>query len=186
MEWFTADSHFFHKNILGFENRPFDNVEEMNKGLIKKWNETVKEDDTVYHLGDFGMHLKYDVWVELLQQLNGKIILIQGNHDNTKELKKLEEEGLIEYHAIGLKIKKSKHVFYLTHYPFEIGERPQKWSLHGHIHSSPSMFLNQLNVGVDSIFSKQLNKEFGELISFDEIIEYAENLTPQIIENYGR
>ncbi len=55
---FTADTHFFHKNIIKYCNRPFNTVEDMNEELIKRWNETVAPDDLVYHLGDFGLYIK--------------------------------------------------------------------------------------------------------------------------------
>lgn len=52
--WFIGDLHFFHKNILFFENekRPFSCLEEMHEHIIKKWNENVKEKDKIYCLGD--------------------------------------------------------------------------------------------------------------------------------------
>ena len=50
---FTSDTHFFHEGIIKFCNRPFATVEEMNETLIQNWNETVPENGTVFHLGDF-------------------------------------------------------------------------------------------------------------------------------------
>ena len=60
--YFTADTHFSHKNILLYENRPYQSIEEMDNDLIEKWNKTVGKNDTVYHLGDF----------VLVAQQNGK------------------------------------------------------------------------------------------------------------------
>ena len=50
--FFTSDTHFDHKNIIRYCNRPFSSIEEMNNFLIKRWNATVGPDDTVFHLGD--------------------------------------------------------------------------------------------------------------------------------------
>jgi len=77
MIYFTSDTHFNHKNILKYSNRPFASVEEMDEVLIMNWNAAVGNDDTIYHLGDFcmGEHTKY------LKQLNGNIIFIKGSHD---------------------------------------------------------------------------------------------------------
>ena len=50
--FFTSDTHFDHKNILRFCNRPWETVEEMNQGLIDNWNSVVGPDDIVFHLGD--------------------------------------------------------------------------------------------------------------------------------------
>ena len=79
--WFIGDTHFYHKNIIKFEDefRPFDTVEEMNETLVDNWNRVVQPEDTVYHVGDvvFGGHEKH----EIIGRLNGKKRLILGNHD---------------------------------------------------------------------------------------------------------
>ncbi|MBX4152323.1 hypothetical protein [Paenibacillus lautus] len=51
--YYTSDTHFCHKNILHYENRPYQDTEEMDAALIEKWNNVVSKNDTVYHLGDF-------------------------------------------------------------------------------------------------------------------------------------
>lgn len=56
--FFTADPHFGHTNIIRYENRPFASAEEMDQELIRRWNETVSPEDTVYLLGDFSFYRK--------------------------------------------------------------------------------------------------------------------------------
>ena len=75
-----ADTHFGDDNIRKFENRPFDTVIQMTRGLIERWNETVSENDTVYVLGDFCVESEIKT-VLAENKLTGKIILIVGNHD---------------------------------------------------------------------------------------------------------
>lgn len=55
MDYFTADTHFFHKNIIRYCDRPFESITKMNNVMINNWNNTVGKNDTVYALGDFAM-----------------------------------------------------------------------------------------------------------------------------------
>jgi calcineurin-like phosphoesterase family protein len=50
--WFASDYHFCHANVIKYDGRPFNNVEEMNQTLIDNWNEVVGDDDVVFYLGD--------------------------------------------------------------------------------------------------------------------------------------
>ena len=85
----TSDWHFNHKNILKYQpNRPGKTIEEMNSALIKHWNETVKPEDTIYHLGDFTFHKDPK---EFIDQLNGNKIFILGNHDVKSKLEQYGE-----------------------------------------------------------------------------------------------
>lgn len=182
MIYFTSDTHHLHKNVLGFEKRPFNTVEEMTLVMIEQWNSQVKENDIVYHLGDFCLS-SYEDTVDILKKLNGKIRLIKGNHDFSKHYKKQEILDLLdEYHPIGTEIKYNKQRMWLTHYPFEIGLRPRMWSVHGHIHSMESTWDNQINVGVDSPHFK--HKPFGELISIDELVAVMKERLPSIEERF--
>ena len=79
-EWILSDSHWGHSNIIKYSNRPFANVEEMNKALIDNWNNVVSKDDVVWHLGDFALG-KRSCIPDIIKSLNGKINLISGNHD---------------------------------------------------------------------------------------------------------
>jgi len=78
--FFTSDTHFGHKNILKYCNRPFVNVEEMDEVMIERWNGRIGKNDSVYHLGDFSFSSNPKTYFE---RLNGKKILIIGNHDNS-------------------------------------------------------------------------------------------------------
>jgi calcineurin-like phosphoesterase family protein len=79
--FFTADQHFGHANILKYQsNRRFQDVEKMDEAIIDAWNSVVTDDtDTVYCLGD--MSFKPYILREYLPFLNGRKILIFGNHD---------------------------------------------------------------------------------------------------------
>lgn len=81
MIYFIADTHFDDPNILIYSRQQFKTVQENNDLIIKNWNNVVKEDDIVYHLGDFG---NYDY----IDKLNGDIRIIKGNHDDEEMFRK--------------------------------------------------------------------------------------------------
>ena len=68
--WVISDTHFGHKNVIKYDNRPFQDVAAMDEALIKNWNSVVKPGDTIYHLGDFAFSSE-DKVCEVLERLNG-------------------------------------------------------------------------------------------------------------------
>lgn len=77
--WLTSDTHYSHKNTLRYCGRPFFTIKQCDDAMIERWNTVVKPEDTVYHFGDVAMHTA--PMKRILPQLNGKKILIVGNHD---------------------------------------------------------------------------------------------------------
>lgn len=167
--FFTSDTHFGHENIIKYCNRPFNSVEEMNDTLIKNWNSVVKENDIVFHLGDFGF-IGIQEFKRIKNQLNGKIYLITGNHD-----RKMLHNGVIkflnlfEYIGPELYINIDGQKIYLNHKPYlcfdgSYGrtDKTWTWQLFGHVHSGPNtmtgldcqrlvhLFPTQYDVGVDN------------------------------------
>ena len=126
-----ADTHFGDDNIRKFENRPFDTVIQMTRGLIERWNETVSENDTVYVLGDFCVESEIKT-VLAENKLNGKIILIVGNHD-----KGFEEE----YRKYGVEVIEHPIIldgfWILSHEPMYVSEQTPYANVFGHVHNNP-------------------------------------------------
>ena len=77
--WVISDTHFGHANILSYSDRPFSNVTEMDEYMVTAWNETVKDGDIVYHLGDVYFS---SVGAQNLPKLKGRKRLVLGNHDD--------------------------------------------------------------------------------------------------------
>jgi calcineurin-like phosphoesterase family protein len=88
--WFTSDTHFSHKNIIKYCKRPFGGIDHMNMILIQNWNEVVGPDDLVWHLGDVAMGNRRHI-PGYREKLNGRIHLVQGNHDYGKQLSCFDE-----------------------------------------------------------------------------------------------
>ena len=132
--FFTSDTHFYHGNIIRFCNRPFKDVETMNETIISNWNNTVGQDDIVFHLGDFCLGGSAE-WTRILNRLNGRIYLIMGNHD----LKNIRQGYIdrFEHVAMQMHITVGKQKIYLNHYPFLCFDGGYKdvWQLFGHVHT---------------------------------------------------
>lgn len=86
--FFTSDTHFGHFNICKYCHRPFDSRSEMDQTLIDNWNSVVPADGIVVHCGDFMLaHNDSDLekcmkeYMKYLGKLNGRILLVRGNHD---------------------------------------------------------------------------------------------------------
>ena len=52
----------------------------MNQALIERWNDSVHSDDTVWVLGDVALG-RIDETLALVGGLNGRKLLLAGNHD---------------------------------------------------------------------------------------------------------
>lgn len=135
--FFTADCHFGHLNIIKYDNRPFTCVREMDEEMIRRWNETVAPQDTVYILGDLSWHDDAKT-AEILRQLNGKKILIDGNHDNN--LGPLSRKEFKETHFGYWEIRDPNHgslKVIMSHYPMHLynGQRRGAVMLYGHVHN---------------------------------------------------
>lgn len=147
--WFTSDTHFGHKNIIKYTNRPFDTVEEMNDVLIQNWNDRIKSNDRVFHLGDFAFGEKYIK--EIFPKLNGRVTLIKGNHDRRDW--KLLGQYADTYDTLTIKNDVIGSIV-LFHYPILEWDKIHHGAghLYGHKHSPPGTIGHgrSFDIGVDA------------------------------------
>lgn len=153
MIFYTADLHFHYKPFL--PGRPFASVEEMDEAMIRLWNETVTDRDTVYVVGDVGYNGGY-VPGDALGRLQGRKHLIRGNHDTGFEnAQKLFDyfETVTDFNEID---DGETHIL-LCHYP--ILYRKRGYMIHGHLHQARGpeydilrQMPRMLNAGVDVNF----------------------------------
>lgn len=142
-ELVTSDTHWYHDNILEYDNRPFDSMSDMLDKMIGSWNAVVDPDDIVYHLGDValirgGREVYIEYLSELNSYLNGRKILILGNHDRNKS--DMHAAGFSEVYS-ELDIVRSGIRIHMQHKPW--GRDPNKLIdashadivLHGHVHT---------------------------------------------------
>jgi len=150
--WFTSDFHFGHANIIKYCGRPFKDVGHMDSVIVKRHNERVKPDDTVYFLGDFcfrntkggkegeGTLTRAEYYQSLL---NGHFVFIRGNHDNNNSLNTKIKHLVLEMGG--------KDIF-LVHDPAEFNPK-YDLNIVGHVHRNWKTEKRDrstlVNVGVD-------------------------------------
>ena len=176
--WFTSDTHYGHTNIAGQSvsrwsggYRNFHSVWEMNKSLIEGINKYVKEDDILYHLGDWSFGGIHNIKLFRDSIICKNIHLILGNHDEhivDKEVKYHDSSfNPIELFSsvldvLHLEIGKTK--MFLSHYSHRVWNGSHKGVVHlyGHSHGSIPDFGRSMDVGVDVAY-----KMFGEYRPFN-------------------
>lgn len=150
MKFFTSDTHFDHRNIIAYCNRPFSSVQEMNDTIIRRWNAAIGPEDSVYHLGDFALTSRVRI-NELARQLNGRIYMCFGSHDTWNICSRhfqVEHNYRIETKN-GMKL-------YLAHHAHLVWPKSHYGVKHlfGHSHGMLNEFAEKtgcmLDVGVDS------------------------------------
>jgi calcineurin-like phosphoesterase family protein len=116
----------------------------MNEAMIERWNRVVSPKDTVYHLGDF----VFGNPVPIRERLNGRIILIRGNHDNLSKTK--ESEFFEAVYDIYVLKPEDGHRIVLCHYPLRSWRYMSYGAghLHGHSHGTLEPLGASLDVGV--------------------------------------
>ena len=130
---FISDTHFGHENIIKYCNRPFADVDSMDKELIDNWNQTVASDDIVIHNGDFALGKKS---IEnYVSKLNGQIYIVRGNHDHWSDAKGVQF-GFAKIFKKPVEFEIGGKTFFCCHAPEQIVNiGPQAdYLLYGHIH----------------------------------------------------
>lgn len=128
--YLIADTHFLHDKMTLYCNRPpnFDRL------IINQWNNTVKPQDVVFHLGDV-IWGDQDALIHIMKQLPGTKILIRGNHDRNHSNNWFIKAG---FAAVVEKVQVSEVV--LSHFPAILSEEEIKRgiiNIHGHFHNNP-------------------------------------------------
>ena len=183
MIYYISDLHFGHKNVLRFDNRPFSDVELMDEALIHNWNERVKEDDTVYVLGD-AFWKNEENSIRIMLRLNGHKHLIRGNHDRVHGKLRSYWESIEHYSEIN---DNNKPVI-LSHYPilFYKNQHYGAVMLYGHVHNTREWELvekwkheqgalgipnNMINVGCMMPYMGYTPRTLTEILSANPIPE---------------
>lgn len=153
-----ADNHFNHWNINRYCSRGFKDLKDMNSTMIKRWNKIVRPEDLVIHLGDLVFTKGSSEEIKkVINSLNGRKILIKGNHDRKSYSYYLTNGIDFVCERMIWEFNKKKVLF--IHSPHEItynDYRTCKYIIHGHSHNK-GLFIHKrkqcriVNVSVENI-----------------------------------
>lgn len=144
MRYYIADLHFFHAAMNSkMDCRGFADVEQMNEYMIRKWNGKVRKNDEVVIIGDFSWGSPEET-AELLKRLNGRLYLIQGNHDRFLKNKEMDLRRFVWVKPYE-ELQDNRRKVVLCHYPimcyngqYRLDEKgnPRTYMLYGHVHDT--------------------------------------------------
>jgi len=188
----SSDHHFYHKNIIKYAERPFD-FEDDNcvidnaKLMIERHNSVVSTKDISLFVGDLsaGLRGREDHFQQLLKLLNGRKILVRGNHDHQPDQFYLDAGFIDVVDYIYAK------PYFINHYPCyesrwtkglekammsNLKGKEIKTIIHGHIHNKdPNLWesdgFSRINVCVD--FTP--NDYYPQELNHPEIVEHLSN-----------
>lgn len=154
--FFTSDTHFDDRYAIEYFHRPFTSVDEMNEVIVEKWNRLVRDEDIVYHLGDFTLDdiQHFNKWIS---RLNGSIKILPGSHDQLwlKDFTASEKvqviAPLVSLEFTELQAGKGRQIIVLCHYAMQVWDRSNQgsWHLFGHSHGMLNGIGLSFDVGVD-------------------------------------
>ncbi|MCP4393916.1 MAG: hypothetical protein GY804_06565 [Alphaproteobacteria bacterium] len=155
-----SDLHFGHKNIMNFagDYRHGNDFIENIHYTVELWNKVVSKRDKVYVLGDVCFD---EFWLGTMHEMNGRKVLIRGNHDDRIKTEKFlayfeSVEGMVRYKG-----------YWLTHAPIHPAELRGKKNIHGHVHQNS--ILNGYNLADDRYINVCIENTGGAPISMERI-----------------
>jgi len=176
--YLISDYHFFHNNVLGYCNRPFKNIEEMNKQLHQNWCDTISEDDICIFLGDFAFCGKAKA-KEIWDSLPGRKYFIGGNHDKQHIKKNTYSELVTNDINTIVEISYQGYKILLNHFPPKFKKELPDGQLYmfGHIHNNREIKeKNCFNVSCEVIDYKPIH--------ISEILAKIKEQNLKLSENY--
>ena len=166
MRYYISDLHFFHESLnTQMDCRGFKDAAQMNAYMIKQWNSRVRTRDEVVILGDFSVG-KAEQTNEILNQLNGRLYMIKGNHDRYLKESEFNKERFVWIKPYA-EMHDNRRKVVLSHYPIfcyngqyrrnKKGE-PLTYMLYGHVHDT----LDEQLVRQFCQITRQVNLGYGD------------------------
>jgi calcineurin-like phosphoesterase family protein len=156
-----SDTHFNHKSMITKKWRDFKSVEQMNEHIIYQWNQTVTNEDIVFILGDLCIGKKTETIKEIMPILNGRHIIISGNHDKGLTNPRIQSI-VINYKGLDVE---------LVHDPKNASGK-YKYVIHGHLHQhnreftkNPKLRYYNCNLELHKYKPQLISQAIGEMKS---------------------
>ena len=144
MRYYIADPHFFHEALnTHMDKRGFQSAEQMNAYMTERWNQKVRKKDEVIIIGDLSWGNPQETNT-LLEQLHGKLYLIQGNHDHILKNKAVNISRFVWIKPYA-ELSDNNRKVVLCHYPimcyngqYRLSAKgtPKTYMLYGHVHDT--------------------------------------------------
>ena len=168
MTYFTSDQHFGHFNIIRLSRRPFKTVEEMDETMVERWNAKVRDDDTVYVLGD--LFFRAATVEPILKRLKGRKHLVLGNHDPSWT----GRVDLADYFESVQTLKEGSvggRLITMCHYPMlSYPQARRGYMIYGHIHNNTGDDYWPLIMRRPRMLNAGVDVNNFEPVAFDELL----------------
>lgn len=151
MQWFTADLHLGHYNIMKYCDRPFKTTNEMDKTIMDNLLVLLSGGDILYVLGDLTFDAsKAEMFFDEVDKCHTQVHFIWGNHDKGKVRKIIKERSALCGHMEDIKVDGQSIT--LSHYAMRVWNKSHynAWNLFGHSHGTLEPVGKQWDVGVDN------------------------------------
>ena len=176
----VSDTHFGHTGVCRFTEadgvtkiRPWTDPNEMDEAMIAAWNDRVRPNDKVYHLGDVVINRKA---LSTLARLNGDKVLIRGNHDifRDDEYRTYFRE-LRAYHVMNGMI--------LSHIPLHEASLGRFGvNIHGHLHTNRVMKARGIDARTGStLYSDEIDVRY-HCVCVEQTPDFAPILFEDVIK----
>lgn len=146
--YIISDNHFRHWNINRYCNRGFENIYKMETHMIAKWNSIVPKTGKVIVLGDIAMTQGKSKEVSMiLARLNGKKLLVMGNHDRKNHFWYMENG--IDFVCDSFLWYWNKKKILFIHNPSKVKHEDfgkYDYIIHGHKHNNSPLISKEYNV----------------------------------------
>ena len=176
----VSDTHFGHTGVCRFTRndgvtklRPWDDPDEMDEAMVKAWNDRVRPNDKVYHLGDVVINRKA---LKTMARLNGDKVLIRGNHDIFRDDEYREYfRELRAYHVMNGCI--------LSHIPLHVESLGRFGvNIHGHLHANRVKKIRGVDVRTGEIlYSDEIDPRYHN-VSVEQLPDFAPILLEDVFK----